>query len=204
MTNDQELLQGLFNGDRRDQMEFLRNYTPLLYSIARKVNTRDPSVDFDDLVHEGFLHLFDKDFRRLRGFQFKSKLSTFIFTVVRRHLLSKVARIEKSDSKIPEHAGGKTDPGVEWEALFSKDAEMEYIHRESADRRRETLNRALEGLSEEERLQVRYHIDGYSTERIIKIMGFPNRGVLDKRKYNIIQRMKKAIKKMELEKKHAR
>jgi RNA polymerase sigma factor (sigma-70 family) len=202
--DDKELLNGLFKGSRKHQMEFLRNSTPLLYSIARKINARDPSLDFDDLVHEGFLHLFEDDFRRLRRFRFKSKLSTYIFTIVRRHMLAKTSGKKKLVVRedVPEYTLPHSND-VQWDFLFSMDAEMKLLHRENEGLIKKYLDKAMESLEPEEQLQIQYHMDGYSTERIMQLFDISNRARIDKRKYTIMQKLKKSVRKQQAGAKYA-
>ena len=84
------MLEGLYGGNKKVARAFMEKYAPYVHAVAVKVRTRDPSWAFEDLVSEAFLHLFEKDYRRLKAFQFHAKLSAYIFRVVRRHLITKV------------------------------------------------------------------------------------------------------------------
>jgi RNA polymerase sigma factor (sigma-70 family) len=125
IKEEKRMLEGLFAGHSREAREFLSKYSPFIHAVATKVRTRDPAWSFEDLVNEAFVHLFEKDCRRLKSFQFQAKLSTFIYTVAWRYLIEKVGSKDRLrddlDSLEAQHSG--LAPEWEWSQRDGKDPE---------------------------------------------------------------------------------
>ncbi|MBF0430951.1 MAG: sigma-70 family RNA polymerase sigma factor [Fibrobacteria bacterium] len=206
---EMRLLEGVFSKDRKVMREFFNIYTPYIHAIARKIQSRDPALDFDDLVNEGFLHLFENDNRRLREFEFKAGLKTYIYIVVRRHLLGKLRgkglghRVDTSEPESLEQIASQMNVNLDWSGLADSSPEKNKIHIESSKARKQLFQLATEKLKAKELLQVKYCCDGYTTEELMDILGFKDRAQLDKAKFNLVKKMQREIRRLSVETKYA-
>jgi RNA polymerase sigma factor (sigma-70 family) len=199
------LLLGLLAGDRKTVRIFFEKFGPLVYSVAGSIDVGDRAVAKEELVNEAFLHLFEDDYRRLKAFKFGSRLSTYIYTVVRRHLLGKIR--SRPATTVPEEwesVQACFAEDLEWGIAQTEDPEQERMRRESAEERCDWLQKALERLEPVERLQLQYHADGRTTEDLLVLLGYKERSKLDKSKFLILAKVKKEIRRLRMEAQNAR
>ena len=109
---DQEIIQGLIaRDDKITSYFFFTRCQPLFYGIISDVF--DHKADYDELVNELYAHLMANDARRLRMFEGRSNIYSWLKSVARNFFLDKKNRervIEKRhDDSLYDEAGKIAD-----------------------------------------------------------------------------------------------
>ena len=113
--SDQQIIQGLIERDNKITQEFFfEQCRPLLNSIIRRVF--DYEVDYDECVNELYLYLMANEGAKLRQFEGRSSLYTWLkvtatrFYIKKRHLMIDNAsheplyqQIDDDESETPPH-----------------------------------------------------------------------------------------------------
>ena len=103
--DDAELARRCIAGDSAAWGELVRSHLDIVHRAVDRVLGGVPA-DVEDVIQSLFLKLMEADARRLRSFQGRSKLSTWLFAVARREALDFLARKGR-----PVPAGpGPTEP----------------------------------------------------------------------------------------------
>ena len=85
---DQEIIKGLIARDEKITRYFFFNKCqPLFYSVIK--NIFDYKADYDELVNELYAHLMADDARRLRMFEGKSNIYSWLKSVARNYFIDK-------------------------------------------------------------------------------------------------------------------
>jgi RNA polymerase sigma-70 factor (ECF subfamily) len=107
---DRQLAQRCIAGDARAWDELVRRHLGLLCRAVRKVlELRSATVeeeDIKDVLQSLFLKLWEDDRRRLRTWQGRSRLSTWLVTVARREALSHLERQRRAGRALFKLASG--------------------------------------------------------------------------------------------------
>lgn len=110
---DQEIIQALIARDNRVTQEYLfEQCRPLFMSIIRRVF--DYEVDYEEFVNELYLYLMENDAARLKQFEGRSSLHTWLKVTATRFFIKKRDRLIENTSKealieettIEEHPSG--------------------------------------------------------------------------------------------------
>lgn len=114
--NDAELARRCIEGDPSAWSELLGGNLDLIHrAVARVVGGSE--ADVEDVLQTLFLKLMEQDCRRLRSFQGKSKLSTWLVAVARREALDLLDRRGRT-AAVPERPVSDPlgDPGTALDA----------------------------------------------------------------------------------------
>lgn len=193
IKEEKRMLDGLYSGGRSEGREFLKTYTPFIHAVVHKVRTKDPSWSFEDLVHEAFVHLFEQECRRLKMFKFQSLLSTYIFTLVLRHLIAKVGTRDRDFQGIDDwdDIGAGMAPEWDWSFLHEPGPEERYAMALAAENKGRILAVVVSRLNPEERLLWTCLCEDRDVEETIRIMQYRDRNQRDKAKHFLMKKMQK-------------
>lgn len=178
---DQEIIQGLIARDEKiTQYFFFNKCQPLFYSVIK--NIFDYRADYNELVNELYAHLMSDDARRLRMFEGKSNIYSWLKSVARNFFIDKknhdrLIEKEHDDSLLKEA------DKLEDESTYRPDRKQE-----EEDMR---VNAILDQIENDNyRLILRKHvIEGMSFDELEKTTGIKKANL-----YNIKMR---ALKKLE-------
>lgn len=114
--DDTELAQRCVDGDHAAWGELVRRHLDLVHRAVGRVLGPVPA-DIEDVLQTLFVKLMEQDRRRLRSFQGRSKLSTWLVAIARREaldFLEKRGRRGPSAAQPSERllADGTEDPGA--------------------------------------------------------------------------------------------
>lgn len=117
---DRRLVKACIARDGRAWTEFLDRFLPLfLYVVRQSASLRSIQIDEateEDLAAEILSRLVDDDFKILKHFRGKSKLSTYLTVVARRVAVNHLARLQairrKQVEAGAEAASGDSSPDV--------------------------------------------------------------------------------------------
>ena len=164
---EQTLVQACARGDTTAWSEFVDRYAATLHDAARftlgRVLGRSQEEDVENVVQGVFLGLCDRDCHRLRLFQGRSSLRTWLTSVTARFALNYI-RTEKRKgslkySGLDEGAVGPPDEREE-DPLTTEE--------------REHLFHAMERMGQRERLLLKlFYYDGLSYKAISEFLGIP-------------------------------
>ena len=94
--NDADLLQRCLAGEKSAWDTLVRRHVGLMYAMAARVlpsaRGEGPCPEAEDAVQAVFLKLWEDGRRRLRSFQGRSRLSTWLVAVTRREALDRLRR----------------------------------------------------------------------------------------------------------------
>lgn len=110
---DEEIIQGLIARDNEVTRQFFFvKCQPLFRSIIRIVFSY--KVDYDEFVNELYQELMKDDARKLRGFQFRCSLMTWLKVVATRYFICKRDELIEDASKEPlyEEDNDSTDESI--------------------------------------------------------------------------------------------
>ncbi|MBO4475611.1 MAG: sigma-70 family RNA polymerase sigma factor [Bacteroidales bacterium] len=174
---DQEIIKGLIDRDNKiTQQFFFQNCRPILYGLIDKYFPQEK--DYDAYVGEIYLHLIDKDAKRLKQFKGQSSLVFWLQIVIENYFLDKIKRSKKietapDDSLLRKAKDKLTDISAD-EAKMDVCAILDYIDNESY------------------RVVIQKHlIEGMDFDELAKITGKSKDNL-----YNIKCRAIKALKKV--------
>ncbi len=167
---DRELLQRCLNRSSGGWDDFVDRFIGLVQHVVdHTASSRSISLPVtarEDLVSDVFVCLLKNDFGVLRRFRGRSSLATYLTVVARRVVVRGL--LQRRLSSIRERTGM---PQTE-QAMASADA-----HSDLAENR-ESIEAALEKLSEEEATAVRmFHLEGKSYREIGLQMGVSENSV---------------------------
>ena len=109
--NDDELARRCIAGDSSAWGELVRRNLDLVHRAVERVLGAAPA-DVEDVLQTLFLKLMEADCRRLRSFQGRSKLSTWLVAVARREALDFLGKRGRAVSLGPEPMQRLADPGT--------------------------------------------------------------------------------------------
>lgn len=161
---ERELVRRLARGESRAWEQFLDQYGPTLaeaarFTLHRVLGTVRPE-EVDTVVQSVLLALCDKGFHRLRLFQGRSSLKTWLTSVTCRFALNYI-RTEKRKGSL-RLAPLDPDPAIPAASDPGPPPELE------------DLRGAIRRLSPRERLVLRlFHLDGLSYREIAAILRVP-------------------------------
>ena len=158
---DQELLDKVFEGDRNAITTFYETYKRLIYGVILK--SQFDSSNSDDLFQEFFKRLMENDWRRLRRWNAESRLSTYLVSILRNHLIDE-GRRKKDTVILDEKNAPSTHPMDEIE----KKMDLRTLKQKLAE--------CCQKLSErDQRIYTRRFVDEASTAEISEEMSLtPN------------------------------
>ncbi len=102
---DKEIIQALIRKDEQvTERFFFKDCRPLFVSLIRKIF--DYEVDYDEFVSEFYLYLMENDAARLRQFEGRSSIYSWVKVVARRYFIAKRDRLidMESDELLSEKA----------------------------------------------------------------------------------------------------
>lgn len=158
---DQELLDKVFEGDRNAITTFFETYRRLVYGVILK--SQFDQSNADDLFQEFFKRLMENDWRRLRGWNAESRLSTYLVSILKNYLIDE-ARKKKDTVALDEENAPSTHPMEEAE----KKMDLRTLKQKLAECCRKLPER-------DQTIYARRFVDDASTAEISKEMGLsPN------------------------------
>lgn len=101
--NDAELARRCIDGDPAAWGELVRANLDLVHRAVGRV-LGAAGADVEDVLQTLFLKLMEADCRRLRSFQGRSKLSTWLVSVARREALDYLERRGRAAAPVPKSA----------------------------------------------------------------------------------------------------
>lgn len=126
IMTDQEIVQKLIDRDNRLTNDFLyKQCKPLFQSIIR--NMFDYQVDYNEFVHEVYIHLMENDARRLRTFNFSSSLFGWLKMVAIRYFLDKKNRGKMIENEREEPPTEKKDDDMTSETTTASSMDVERL-----------------------------------------------------------------------------
>ncbi|MBQ9184718.1 MAG: sigma-70 family RNA polymerase sigma factor [Bacteroidales bacterium] len=178
---DQEILQGLIAHDEKiTQYFFFNKCQPIFFHAINKIF--DSKADYDELVNELYTHLMESDARRLRMFEGRSNIYSWLSSVAKNFFLEKKNHerlIEKEhDDSLNKEAG----------RIIDESSDRPDQKQEEEDMRVAAILDQIE--NERYRLVIEKHVlEGMSFDELEKLTGISKANL-----YNIKMR---ALKKVE-------
>lgn len=178
LNDDARLLDMIRRGDERALVMLHEANRKMVASyIARNNGTHD---DYEDLLQEALVVLWERV--RSGRFEYASKLSTFLFAIVRNIWLRRLARA-KRESPSDLMSDRSPDPGES--ALDMMIEEEEAL----------AVRNALERIGEQcKKLLTLFYWEECSTEEIAHRMGFANADTVKSKKYQCKKTLEKILK----------
>jgi RNA polymerase sigma-70 factor (ECF subfamily) len=157
--NDSELARRCIDGDPAAWGELVRGNLDLVHRAVGRV-LGAAGADVEDVLQTLFLKLMEEDCRRLRSFQGRSKLSTWLVSVARREALDHLERNGRATA--PREPRFRFDPPGDPAAML--DAVLES----------KRLQAALDRLPARDSLLLQLVcVDGASYEEAARLLGAP-------------------------------
>jgi RNA polymerase sigma-70 factor (ECF subfamily) len=169
--NERALVQRCIRGETAAWDEFIETLGPSIYDAAqytlRRVLGRAPQEDVENVYQVVLLALCEKKCHRLRSFQGRSSLRTWLTSVTSRFALNHI-RTEKRKGSL--------------KFLHLDESVRELPERVELDRiapdEQEILSRAIEKLPERERLLVKlFFYDGLPYKEIARVLRVPTNSI---------------------------
>lgn len=158
MVEDEALISRIIEGDMESFRRLIKQHERLVAHMVGRIvkNTEDR----EELCQDVFLKVYDK----LKGFNFQSKLSTWIATIAYRHAINHIRK-----KKIPIDEPGK------WEDFKEQFIADDNLEEELADKDlEEHVLVYINQLPVHYRsVLTMYHVDGMSYQEIGKITDMP-------------------------------
>jgi RNA polymerase sigma factor (sigma-70 family) len=169
-------------GDRQSGKVFLEQYGGLIRSIVLSMDIHSSVMDHDDLFMEVLAHIFKDQCKVLRTFEWKSKLSTYLYLIARRYVLDITARENRISSKMC--AQTNTDD-------LAAECEMQGEELNCDEAHRAAFHEALEALDSKDALFIRMLvIEKKTTEEVKKIFGWNSENTVYARKNKVIAKLR--------------
>lgn len=133
--NDKQIIEALIARDEQVTRQFLFvSCRPLFVSIINQVFSY--KVDYDEFVNEFYLHLMENDAKRLRQFEGRSSIYSWIKIVAIRYFIAKRDRVIDMNGGtsliVQEGDDGdtekKTTAGMDVERLLSQMSNKRYVY----------------------------------------------------------------------------
>lgn len=154
--NDADLLRRCIAGEKPAWDTLVGRHVGLMYAMACRAlpasGQEGPSPEAEDVVQAVFLKLWEDDRRRLRSFQGRSRLSTWLVAVTRREALDRLRRRRRRLERTAE-AGRRTLEDLRAELRNGAPSPQE--ERVSAGERAAGFAAAVDHLPVRDRLLVR-------------------------------------------------
>lgn len=134
---DQEIVNALIERDGRVTQEFFfKKCEPLFRSIIRSVFSY--RVDYDEFVSEFYIFLMEDDARRLRKFEGRSSIYSWLKVVAIRFFVAKRDQLIENDSnepliskeqrKLSGEYGAETEARMDVAKVFSMMSNRRYVY----------------------------------------------------------------------------
>lgn len=154
--------------------ELVARHLAVLAAVVRRVVGRG-GVDVEDVLQSVYLRLWDDDCRRLRTFEGRSRLSTWLVVLARREALDRVrARRGRRETAASAIDGAVADPAVPERDGSAAPASAAAEDREERDR----LSAAVDALPARDRLLVRLvWMDGCAYAEAARLLDVPENSI---------------------------
>ncbi len=193
---DAELLEKLLAGDKQTAQEFYEKYSKLVYNFIlatfRKYDTKYQEEAIEDLHSEVFVGFFEDDYKRLRQFEGRSSLATFVRTRTINLTIDHIRIMKRTASldALLESPNGPLYNNLIKELNVLPDHGV--IEAEDAT---VIIKMMLDELSDDERLFVRlYYFSGLNPDEIMERLNI-NRGSYDVKKQRVIEKLSECARK---------
>lgn len=101
---DKEIITGLINRDNRVTKEFFFDKCrPLFYSVMKLVFNYE--VEYDEMVNELYVYLMEDDAYKLRNFEYRSSVYTWLKVLAIRFFVKKRGQMIENNSKETPYDG---------------------------------------------------------------------------------------------------
>ena len=111
-ADESELLKGCLSHDKKSWDIFVETYIRLISNaILRTLNRYSPAPEtwlVDDLTHSVFLSLIENNYKKLRQFQWKCKLSSWLHTIAARATIDHLRKQQDHASLNGDDEEGKS------------------------------------------------------------------------------------------------
>jgi RNA polymerase sigma factor (sigma-70 family) len=182
--HDRDLVRRLASGDSAAYAVLQEQVHRAFEQVWAKVRHRYPDLESDrlDLMQAFEIHLVNDDYRVLRTFSGRSKLSTWLFAVAMRH----VSRNAQNLAKLRAREGASIDPDCADEGT---DPEVRTIR----NAEREVVRKALLQLDAEDRtLVAMFYEQGLDASQVGRVLNISAAGVR-MRKKRLLARLEKKL-----------
>lgn len=165
MTNEDKLIRKAQKGDVLAFERIISDYQNVVYSVAYRY--ADNAEDAADMSQEIFLKMF----KSINTFQFKSKLSTWIYRVATNTCIDLVKKANRDGSTYSINEGYENSDGDTRYSEITDDSSQPDIVAEKSEMR-DIINTAISGLNEDYRTVIILRdIQGLSYDEISEIIG---------------------------------
>lgn len=175
--DDRDRLPLLVAGEPAAWEAFVRDHAALLHAaVVRVLGPRGGSsgVEPEDVVQAVFQKLWEDGRRRLRGFEGKSRLSTWLVAVAQRTALDRVRGVAAA----PVALAAVGDGAVTDAAARNGHAAPDGLRAATAADEARALATALAALPPRDRLLVRWvHLDGRSYGEVARLLAVPENSI---------------------------
>lgn len=175
--DDRDRLPLLVAGEPAAWGAFVRDHAALLHAaVVRVLGPRGGAsgVEPEDVVQAVFQKLWEDGRRRLRGFQGKSRLSTWLVAVAQRTALDRV----RSPAAAAQSLDRVGEGAVADAAARNGHAPVDGLGGAAARDETRALEVALEALPPRDRLLVRWvHLDGRSYGEVARLLAVPENSI---------------------------
>lgn len=175
--DDRDRLPLLVAGEPAAWTAFVRDHAALLHTaVVRVLGPRGGAsgVEPEDVVQAVFQKLWEDGRRRLRGFQGKSRLSTWLVAVAQRTALDRARATAEADVPLERVGEGALADAAARHGRAPVDAAAETARRDEA----RALAAALDALPPRDRLLVRWvHLDGRSYGEVARLLAVPENSI---------------------------
>jgi RNA polymerase sigma-70 factor (ECF subfamily) len=167
-VDDATLVRRLIDGDRLAWEAFVHGNTPVLCGTVARVLGGGADADVEDVVQVVFAKLWAEDRRRLRGFRFTARVSTWLVAIAHREALDRL-RARRATGAAPLEPSPRAE-----RAAPGDGAPDQLAARESAA----SLHAAMGRLPPRDRLLVRLvYLDGCGYAEAARLLSVPENSI---------------------------
>jgi len=180
--NEPILNEFLMKCSRENARRFFEEYGGMIKHAVNSIDIRNQVQTKDDLFMDAVAHILKDDMRVLRLYRGKSKFSTYLYTVCRRHVMAQATRENALSSKMSEMP------------LESIAEEMSDVMNESDGRAILALKDAISVCDENTQLFIRaMFYDKRPCDEIMRLFGWNSENTVYSKKNKTIAKLKKQI-----------
>ena len=180
--NEPILNEFLKKGSRENARRFFEEYGGMIKHAVNSIAIRNHVQTKEDLFMDAVAHILKDDMRVLRLYKGKSKFSTYLYTVCRRHVMAQTVNENRLSSKISDVP------------LDSIAAEMPDVMCERDGGAIQALKDAISVCAENTQLFIKaMYFDKKPCNEIMKLFGWNSENTVYSKKNKTIAKLKKQI-----------
>jgi hypothetical protein len=189
-NEEKDLLNGLFADDENSARLFFKRYGGLIRYAIRSIRLRSDAIKEEDLFNESVVHLLDNNKKVLKKFKGDCSLPSYLYTVCRRHTLS----IAKRENPVTKMTGDDTGLTNLAEEIFDEET--------FSDDEKEVVQIAFDRLDKDSQIFIKMAVEEKRpVEETMQFLGLKNPNFVYKKKFKLIEKMRKIVKKLLVNKK---